>query len=514
MADAAVVGSGPNGLAAAVTLARAGLSVRVYEAEDSIGGASRTLELGLPGHRHDIGAAVHPMALTSPFFREIGLPERVGFVVPEVSFAHPLPNGRTGLVWRDLDRTAAGLGSAGAAYARLFGPLVHAYGAVTDLVLHPLLRVPSGLGGVGATAAFGLRAAALSLPGSVLRSAVGTLPPLLDGKGWGGADRQDAEMVAALLAGVRSHNAGGGAGPAANGAALMLATAAHATGWPIPLGGSQAIPNALAMDLIDHGGRIETGRRVERIADLDEELVFCDTSPEDLARIGAAVLPEGYRKRLLATRRGPGSSVVHYVLDGPIPWRDPDIALAGTVHLGGTAADIRRWELDQNGSADRRGWADFGARFGSGREAGRGSASGPYVIVSQPSLFDESRAPAGRHVIWAYCHVPFGSPADMTEAITARLEAAAPGFRDTVIHSEAMTAPGLQARNANLVGGDISGGAVDLAGMLSRPVLAPSPWRTPARGLYLCSSSTPPGPAVHGMCGHLAARTALRDLVG
>ncbi|GAA3685635.1 NAD(P)/FAD-dependent oxidoreductase [Arthrobacter ginkgonis] len=508
MADAAVIGSGPNGLAAAVTLARAGLSVRVYEAEDTIGGASRSLELGLPGHRHDIGAAVHPMALASPFFREIGLAERVGFAVPEVSFAHPLPDGRTGLAWRDLDRTVAGLGAAGPAYGRLFGPLVRAYGAVTDMVLHPLLRVPRGLSGLGATAAFGLRAAALSLPETILRSAAGTLPPLLGGAGWPGASAEETETVAALLAGVRSHNAGGGAGPAANGAALMLATAAHATGWPIPLGGSQAIPNALAMDLIDHGGRIETGRRVERIADLDEELVFCDTSPEGLARIGAAVLPEGYRKRLLATRRGPGSSVVHYVLNGPIPWRDPDIALAGTVHLGGTAADIRRWEVDQNGSADPRG----GAR--AGRAANQGLGSGPYVIVSQPSLFDPSRAPAGHHVVWAYCHVPFGSPADMTEPITAQLEAAAPGFRDTIVHAEAMTAPGLQARNANLIGGDISGGVADLAGMLSRPVLAPSPWRTPARGLYLCSSSTPPGPAVHGMCGYLAARTALKDLVG
>ncbi|GER23011.1 dehydrogenase [Zafaria cholistanensis] len=514
MADAAVVGSGPNGLAAAVTLARAGLSVRVYEAEDSIGGGSRTLELGLPGHRHDIGAAVHPMALASPFFREIGLADRVDFIVPEVSYAHPLPDGRTGLAWRDLERTAEGLGSAGPAYERLFGPLVRAYGSVTDLVLHPLLRMPHGLDGLGATAAFGVRAAALSVPAPVLNSAAGMLPPLLGGAGWGGAGGKDVEAMAALLAGVRAHNAGGGAGPAANGAALVLGTAAHATGWPIPLGGSQAIPNALAMDLIDHGGRIETGRRVERIADLEEELVFCDTSPEDLARIAGAVLPEGYRNRLLATRRGPGSCVVHYVLDGPVPWRDPDIALAGTVHLGGTAADIRRWELDQRGPGSRRGAGGRGRRAGAGSGPGIGGGHGPYVIVSQPSLFDPSRAPAGHHVLWAYCHVPFGSPADMTEAITAQLEAAAPGFRDTVVHSEAMTAPGLQARNANLVGGDISGGAVDLAGMLSRPVLAASPWRTPARGLYLCSSSTPPGPAVHGMCGHLAARTALKDLAG
>ena len=464
--DAAVIGAGPNGLAAAVTLARAGLSVRLIERNATVGGAARTAELGYKGAIHDLGSAVHPMALLSPFFKESGLHERVDFVVPEISFAHPLPEGRAGIAWRDLERTVAALGKDGPGYRRILGPVVERMAGTADLLLHPLLRVPRQ---VGALAVFGLRAAQLMMPG------LGT-----------------GEMAAAMIAGCGAHTAGGGRGPADTGAGLFLAAAAHSVGWPIPIGGSQAISDALAGMFVAAGGSIELDAEVTDLAQVPERTVLFDTSPEALASIAGSVLPQKYAKVLTGTRRPPGSCLIHYVLNAPVPWRNPELADAGTIHLGGTAAQIKREE--------RRVRTDVSAA--------------PYAIVSQPSRFDPSRAPEGKHVLWAYCHVPNGNPADLTTVMNRQLEAVAPGFIDTIEFSQAVTAPGLASQNPNLVGGDLSGGATDMRGMLIRPTLSTDPWRTPARGIYLASSSTPPGPSVHGMSGHLAAQSALRHEFG
>ncbi|RAX48336.1 NAD(P)/FAD-dependent oxidoreductase [Arthrobacter sp. AQ5-05] len=464
--DAAVIGAGPNGLAAAVTLARAGLSVRLIERNATVGGAARTQELGYPGAFHDLGSAVHPMALVSPFFREIGLHEHVGFVVPEISFAHPLADGRAGIAWRDLERTVAALGSEGPGYRRILGPVVERMEGTAELLLNPLLRIPRQLGPL---TVFGLRAAQLMVPG------LGT-----------------GRIAAAMIAGCGAHTAGGGRGPAATGAGLFLAAAAHAGGWPIPIGGSQAISDALAGMLVSAGGSIELDAEVTDLAQLPEKTILFDTSPEAMAAIAGSILPQKYTKILTATRRPPGSCLIHYVLNAPVPWRNPELADAGTIHLGGTAAQIGREE----------------------RRVRTEVSAAPYAIVSQPSRFDASRAPEGKHVLWAYCHVPNGNPADLTEAMNHQLEAVAPGFTDTIEYSQAVTAPGLAAQNPNLVGGDLSGGATDMRGMLIRPTLSTDPWRTPAKGIYLASSSTPPGPSVHGMSGHLAALSALRHEFG
>lgn len=464
--DVAVIGAGPNGLAAALTMARAGLSVRLIERNAAVGGAARTAALGYPGAVHDLGSAVHPMSLVSPFFAEIGLHERVGFVVPEISFAHPFPDGRAGIGHRDLQRTVESLGRDGPGYRRILEPVVERIAETADMLLHPLLRVPRH---PLALASFGLRAAQLTLPG------LGT-----------------GELAAAMIAGCAAHTAGGGRGPAATGAGLFLAATAHAAGWPIPVGGSQAISDALASMFTEAGGSIELDTEVTDLGQVPERTVLFDTSPEAMAEIAARALPRRYRARLAATRREPGSCVIHYVLNAPVPWRNPELADAGTVHLGGTARQIVRTE--------RRARTSVGAA--------------PYAIVSQPSRFDPARAPAGKHVLWAYCHVPRGNPADMREAMDRQLEAVAPGFIDTVEHARTVTAPGLAEQNPNLVGGDLSGGATDLRGMLVRPVLSFDPWRTPAKGIYLASSSTPPGPAVHGMNGHLAAQSALRHEFG
>lgn len=464
--DVAVIGAGPNGLAAALTMARAGLHVRLLERNPEVGGAARTLELGYPGAVHDIGSAVHPMALLSPFFAGIGLRNHVEFAVPEISFAHPLPGGRAGIAWRDLERTVAGLGAEGPGYRRVLAPVAERLGATAQMLLHPLLRIPRH---PVAMAVFGLRAARLMVP------RIGT-----------------GELCAAMFAGCAAHAAGGGRGPAASGAGLFLGAAAHAGGWPIPLGGSGAISNAMATMFSDAGGSIELDTEVANLDQIPEKTVLFDTSPEAMGRIAGNRLPEKYVRKLASTRRPPGSCVIHYVLNAPVPWANPELADAGTIHLGGTAAAIGRAE----------------------RRTRTATSPTPYAIISQPSRFDASRAPAGKHVLWAYCHVPNGDPSDMTAAMNRQIEAVAPGFTDTIEHSEAVTAPGLQAQNPNLVGGDISGGATDLHGMLSRPVLSPSPWATPAKGLYLASSSTPPGPAVHGMNGYLAAQCALRREFG
>lgn len=471
MIDATVVGSGPNGLAAAVTLARAGLSVELVERESTVGGGMRTKELTLPGFRHDVCSAVHPAALASPFFAAFGLTDRVPFVVPEASYAHPLDGRPAGIAWRDLDRTTDALGRDGRAWRSLFAPLVARIGGIVDLTGDQLLRWPRD---PIAAAAFGVRALEQGTAAWSLRFRGDTAP--------------------AMLTGVAAHSVSRLPAPAAAGTALLLGAHAHAGGWGFPVGGSQAIADALAADFEAHGGRIRLGREVLAPADLEPSRVtLLDTSAAFLSRFGGERLPARYRRALAAYRPGTAIAKVDFALSAPVPWADPSVASAPTVHLGGTRAQFAAAE-----NAVARGVVP----------------AEPYVLVTQPSILDPSRAPEGKHVLWAYLHVPPGSALDPTELITRQVERFAPGFRDTILASAAMTATEVAAYNPNYVGGDMAGGAVTLRQLVKRPVVSRAPWRTPARSLYLCSAATPPGPAVHGMNGWHAARLALADEFG
>lgn len=468
MADAAVVGGGPNGLAAAVTLARAGLDVVLLERNDTLGGGARTLELTLPGFRHDIGAAVHPMGLASAFFRAFQLSQRIPFTVPEISYTHPLGGGRAGVAYRDLLSTADGLGADGPAWRRLFGPLVAHVNGLSDFTGSQLLRVPHD----PITAVrFGLRVLEQGSPVGGVRFA--------------------GDVAPAMLAGVMAHSIGRMPSLASAGAGLVLATHAHARGWSIPRGGTQSIIDAMRDDFLAHGGRIETGVEVADSRDVRAPIRLFDVSAQALARIGDAELPSSYVRTLQRFRYGDGIAKVDFALDGPVPWLNEATRRTGTVHLGGSATSIRLAEAD----------------VAAGRIPIR-----PYVLVAQPTVFDDSRAPAGKHVLWAYVHVPQGSGFDPTEQVMAAIEEEAPGFRDLVLASHTITAHDLPSWSPNFVGGDISSGALSLLQMVKRPVVSPVPWRTPTRGLYLASSSTPPATGVHGLSGYYAARAALHDM--
>ncbi|MFD1715924.1 phytoene desaturase family protein [Amnibacterium flavum] len=469
--DAIVVGSGPNGLAAAVTLARAGLSVTVLERAETIGGGARTAELTLPGFRHDICSAVHPMAFASPFFSEFRLRERMEFVTPEISYAHPLDGGRAALAHRDIALTAEGLGRDGRAWQQMFGPLVADGRALAEVTGSALLRA---VGHPVATLRLGLRALEQGGPLWNLR--------------WSG------DAAPALLSGVMAHAVQPMPTLGSAAAGLALATHAHAAGWPIPIGGSQSIIDTLAADLRAHGGTIETGIDVTDIRALPaSRLVLFDTSAAGMARIAGDRLPDAYRARLRRFRFGNAAAKVDFALSAPVPWTNPDLVRSGTLHIGGTRPEVARGERD----------------VATGR-----IPRSPYVLASQPTTFDPSRAPAGRHVLWTYTHVPAGSTVDPTEAITRQIERFAPGFRDVILASASSSAEGLEVYNPNYVGGDIASGAGSFAQLLARPVLSPTPWRTPAKGVYLASASASPGPGVHGMAGWNAAVTALRDEFG
>lgn len=468
--DALVVGAGPNGLAAAVVLARAGLEVTVLERGSTIGGGARTAEVTLPGFRHDLGSAVHPMAVASPFFRRFRLADRVPFLTPELSYAHPLEDGRAALAWRDLRRTAAGLGADGPAWTRLLGPLVARAGEVARFTGGPVLRIPAD-------------------PLTALRFGLATLDQGLPG--W---NRRWRTLEApALLTGVMAHTIRPmpTIGPAAAG--LALAVAAHAGGWPVPVGGSQSIVDALAVDLVAHGGRIETGRDVRGPADLPAATaVLFDTSVPALLAIAGDRVPAPLRVLLRRFRFGDGVGKVDYALDGPVPWANPESRTALTLHLGGSRAEI----------------ADAERTVARGRIPER-----PYVLVSQPTVADPTRAPAGKHVLWAYTHLPNGAGLDPTELVTARIEHYAPGFRDLVLATNARSAADMERYDPNYGGGDIAAGAVDVRQLVARPLPSADPWRL-AKGLYLCSSAAAPGPGVHGQPGYLAARSVLRHEFG
>lgn len=471
MADVAIVGAGPNGLAAGVVMARAGLSVEIFEAQPTIGGGSRTSELLEPGHLHDVCSAVHPMALASPFFRQFGLAERVQFVVPELSYANPLDGGRAGLAYRDLGRTALGLGRDGTAWRRLMRPLVQHIDGVVETGLNPFLRIPRR------PVAAGLLGLATLEQGSPLWNA-----------------RFSTEEAAALLTGVAAHAVSSLPSLAAAGAGMTLGALAHAVGWPIPVGGSQAIVNAMADDIRAHGGTIHTDTRVDFLSELDgARAVLADVSPPTLASLAGDRFPQRYAASLDKFRFGDGACKVDFILSGPVPWANEQVHTAGTVHAGGSRAEVAASE----------------AEVAAGKHP-----ENPYVLVSQPSAFDPGRAPHGRHILWTYCHVPNGSTRDMTEPIIRQIERFAPGFRDVIVRSSMTTAADMEIHNANYVGGDFSGGAVTIPQLLARPSFSTKPWRTPVKGLYLCSASTPPGPGVHGMGGLHAAELALKDVFG
>jgi phytoene dehydrogenase-like protein len=456
-----VVGAGPNGLAAAVALAQAGRSVRVIEAQETIGGGTRTAELTLPGFRHDLCSAIHPAAVASPFFRSLGL--ELDLIEPPLPLAHPLEGGKAVLLRRSLDETAAALGTDANEYERMLKPLVSRWEELIPELMGPVAHVPRHPLLLAAFARVGLRSA----------TAVAQR-------------RFETEEARALLAGVAAHSflPLEYRGSAAFGLVLLLL--GHATGWPFPRGGSQAIADALAARLVSLGGEIETSHAVRSLDELPRAaLVLCDVTPRQLLALAGNRLPPRYRKRLARWRCGPGAFKLDYALDGPIPWSAPEVAEAGTVHVGGSLAEVAESER--------------AAR--EGRHAER-----PFVLLAQQSLFDDTRAPAGKHTAWAYCHVPHGSTVDMRERVEAQIERFAPGFRERVIACTVRNTSELERENANLVGGDISGGANTLSQVVRR-----LPYSTPVPGLYLCSASTSPGAGVHGMCGHLAARAALRQ---
>ncbi|MGV8912284.1 MAG: phytoene desaturase family protein [Rhodoglobus sp.] len=469
--DVVIVGSGPNGLAAAVTMARAGLAVHVFERNSTIGGGARTAEVTLPGFRHDICSAVHPMTLASPFFQEFQLTSRLNFIVPDTSYAHPLNNGEAGIAYRDIERTVESLGRDGPAWRRLMEPLVDRIDAVTDFTSNQLLRIPrSPL----AAAAFGLRVLEQGSPAWNVRFQESQAP--------------------AMLAGLGAHSVGPMPRLSSAGAGLLLGAQAHARGWAIPVGGSQGIIDVMAADLLAHGGTITTSSDVESLEELPtSQAVLLDVSARALDRIAGDHLPSRYRRSLRRFQYGDAAAKIDFALSGPVPWLNTEVGRAGTVHLGGSREEIA---------------------YSEGQVARGIHPESPYVLLSQPSVFDPSRAPEGKHVVWAYAHVPKGSTADMTKPIIAQIERFAPGFRDLIVGSQHISASDLEQYNPNYVGGDFSAGAVNLQQLLRRPVVSPDPWRTPAKGIYLASSSTPPGPAVHGLCGFYAARSALRHEFG
>lgn len=473
--DVTVVGSGPNGLVAAVLAARAGLSVRVFEAASSIGGGVRSAGLTLPGFRHDVCSSVHPAALASPVFRRLGLLDRIEWIVPEVSYAHPLDGGRAGIAWRDLDRTVDGLGADGRAWRRLIAPLLARQRGVISFTGSQLLQVPHD---PIAAVRFGLRALEQ-----------GT-------RAWDA--RFSGDMAPALFTGVVAHAAGGMPSLASAGAGLLLAMHAHGVGWGFPAGGSQRIADTLADELVSLGGRIVTDAPVTSLDQVrGSRAVLLDTAPELLL---TADLPGSYRRALRRYRYGSGVAKVDFALDGPVPWANPDVAMAPTVHLGGSREEIAA--------------AENAVREGLQPGVDDAAPRHPYVLATQPTVADPSRAPAGKHVLWAYTHVPAGSTLDATELVTREVERFAPGFRDVVLASASRTAGDLAAQNANYVGGDIYAGELTMTQFVKRPVVSTAPWRTPLEGVYLCSSATPPGPAVHGMNGWWAAKLALRERFG
>ena len=467
--DAIIVGSGPNGLAAAITLVRQGLRVLVLEAKETIGGGTRTAELTLPGFRHDICSAIHPLGMGSPFFKQLPLADYgLEWIQPDLPVAHPLDDGTAVYAHQSLEGTMEQLGRDGRAYGRLLAPLIANWDKIAHEFLGPLRppRHPFVM------AQFGARA---------------LLPAVTEAK-----MLFRTERARALFMGMAAHAIMPLEWSATAAFGLMLGTLAHAVGWPLPKGGSQAIADALVGYFVDLGGEIVTGQRVQSLTELPAaKAVLLDVTPRQVLKIGGEQLPVGYRRQLEKYRYGAGVFKLDWALSEPIPWLAEPCRRAGTVHLG--------WSLEEIAHSERMIWrGEHGER--------------PYVLVTQQSLFDETRAPKGKHTGWAYCHVPHGSTVDMTEAIESQIERFAPGFRDTILARHKMNTQDFQGYNGNYVGGDINGGVQDIWQQFTRPVPRLNPYTTPLPNLFICSSSTPPGGGVHGMCGYHAAQTVLKRL--
>jgi len=465
--DAVVVGAGPNGLAAAIRLAQESLSVLLIEANDTVGGGSRSAELTRPGFVHDICSAIHPMAAGSTFFQSLDL-ESFGleWIHPEIPLAHPLEDGRAAVMYRSLDDTAESLGQDGRAYHRLMQPLRDNWDALFDDAMRPLIHLPKR---PVMMARFGMRALqpAMTLAVRHLRTEEGR----------------------ALFGGLAAHSLLSLEAPVSSAIGLMLGGAGHAVGWPMPRGGAQSIADALLAVFLSLGGELQTGRRIERLEELPpSEITLLDLTVHQFLRIAGAWLPPRYRRQLQRFRFGPAVFKLDYALREPVPWKAEICGRAGTVHIGGTLDEIAKSENAVT----------------NGRHAER-----PFILAAEHSRFDPSRAPDGGHTLWAYCHVPHGSTVDMTDPIERQIERFAPGFHDCIIERHKMNSADLEEKNENIVGGDINGGTASLAQLFARPILSWNPYRTPIEGVYLCSASTPPGGGVHGMCGFRAAEQAL-----
>jgi phytoene dehydrogenase-like protein len=465
--DVVVIGSGPNGLSAAITVAEDGYSVAVLEARETIGGGACSEALTLPGFVHDVCSAVHPLAAGSPFFSRLPL-SRYGleWIHSPAPLAHPLDDSSVVVLERSIDATAKSLGRDEQAYRSLFGPLLNKWSALTADFLRPIGIPQNPL----AIAQFGWRA---------MRSAKSLAESFFSG-----------QRARALFAGIAAHSALPLEKSPSAAFGIVLALAGHAVGWPIPRGGAQQISNALASHLKSLGGEILAATPVESLDQLPPcRAILADITPRQLLRIAGHRLPHGYRQKLERYRYGPGACKMDWALDAPIPWQSPECRRAATVHLGGTLEEIAR--------AEQQPWLNS-------------VAENPFVLLAQPSLFDPSRAPQGKHTAWAYCHVPNGYRGDVSERIEAQIERFAPGFRKSILQRSVLNPAQLELHDSNLIGGDVNGGAPTLAQLFFRPTR--QTYRTPLPGLYLCSASTPPGGGVHGMCGHQAARLALRHM--
>jgi phytoene dehydrogenase-like protein len=472
--DAIVVGGGPNGLAAAIVLARAGRSVRLHEACVTVGGGCRSAELTLPGVVHDVCSAVHPLGRSSPLFRELDLGRHgLEWIEAPIQLAHPLDDGSAALLHRDIDATVASFGSQrdAATYRRWIAPMAADWELIVGSLIGPMrparvLRHPFAL------SRFGLPAL---LPAATL------------------ARRFRSPAARALVAGAGAHSFLPLTRALSGGLGLALLVSGHAIGWPIPRGGSQRIADALAATLRELGGEIEMGRPVRSLRDLPEHrAALLDLSPRDVLAVSDGRLGGAYAAQLRRFRHGPAAFKLDLVLDGPIPWRNPEIARAATVHLGGRLEEIEASE----------------------EAVGRGEVHDrPFVLLSQPSAFDPSRAPEGRHVVWAYCHVPNGWTGDATDRILRQVERFAPGYRHRIVARHILRPGDLEAYNANYVGGDINGGLMHWAQFFTRPAVRLDPYSTPDPGIFVCSASTPPGGGVHGLCGMHAAESALRGVL-